>query len=891
MGGVEWESLIATISPRSFLFFIVADVGAPGPEGSHRPLAVTYRQGRGHGPGRNIENEWGRVRQVVRDCARAVDVLTCPANRVAIEAELSLAAAEHRGRRCPEEPQRVQVPDLPQPSLTDRMFWHGRPPGDPEQTPPRQSPPWVDAGAIREFPFISSCLRVALNRLDDDGSGARLDDVQERPLATVFRDDALEYGAVVIDISDLDAVRYGIVGSKISYVAAVGAVFSGFGWDRVESMYDGPQPELYLDNSGARTPLSAGAYMAKFGFDEALDGVERLEKYCIVEPRALRYISPPSSTRSSDDSIPPLPVRDHDAAVEEAISALLRAETVDLEAHRDSLALPGFQGRLRERLLEDPDKMWRSGASAQLLRLAYAGRRHLDWAAYRKLSYEHVATTLDSAELGNAQALSICIDAMDDPPTPLLETLARHETIRDLCFLQGPSRANDDKSSDLFSQICTSPFASALLGSRNIFVTCAFSAPLRRAFWLRDPRTGARLDSPALRSAFPVQHMFVRKQFVPTEEVEEQDIRDYDEEEEEEEEGEEEEDTNVTFWPCHFFLGDTLLNSERFVSGFLQYCRWIIDDSPLISFAATTSTLSAPRTESSISPMPAENLAIPGRCSSLVPAPATADQSPAPNAECWPLFGPLEPGSWVVVVSHDWHTTRKIRKERRLYLSWGYPGDSLIGVPIVRYAFLRARRRITLPDDATADGLGLRLEELAGPDSVDVVGGVEAFLRETAPGVDDLLVRERVEETVGMLRARWQPGEWPNEDLPADMDLLTVLDDSAARAVFRDFLADAAHVRGNLVMALGARPDGPNWYPALAAIAPSLAPVPRDDAVFRSLDEKDAADGANPLGTQRRLTPPEVSYTGVPYKPTEEKSSSWIYGPPVIKQLRWRYHG
>jgi hypothetical protein len=479
---------------------------------------------------------------------------------------------------------------------------------------------------------------------------------------------------------------------------------------------------------------------------------------------------------------------------------------------------------------------------------------------------------------------------MDDPPTPLLETLARHEAIRDICFLQGPARANDGKSTALFSQICTSPFASALLGSKNIFITGAFSAPLRRCFWLQDPRTGDRMDSPALRSAFPVQHMFVRKQFVPIEEVEEQDPMDYDEEEEEEEEEKEEaeegEDTNVTYWPCHFFLGDMLLNPERFVSGFLQYCRWVIEDTSLTSFATTTSNLAAPVTEhASVSPLPAENTAVPRQCSSnLPPSPeATADPSPGPpSAEYWPLFGPLEPGSWVVVVSHEWHTTRKTRKTRRQYLSWGYPGDSLIGVPIVRYAFLRARQRITLPGDVTTTAL----EHLTGPDSVDVVGGVEAFLRETTPGgVDGALVGERVKETAEMLRARWQPGEWPNEGLPADMDLLTVLDKSAARAVFRDFLADAAHVRGNLTMALRAQPDGPNWYPTLAATTPSIAAVPRNDAVFRSLDDKDtAAGGANPLGTQRRLTPPTVTFT--PNKPTEERSSSWIYGPPVIMQGR-----
>ena len=297
------ERLIETLAPRSSLFFIVADMGVSGLEGAHRPLAVTYRQGRSHGPGRRIESARRRVRQVVRDCARAVDILTCPTNRAAIEAELSLAAAEHRSGRCPQAPQRAQVPDLPQPSLTDDMFSGGSPPGDQEQAPPPQSPPWVDEGAIREFPFISSCLRVALTRLADDGYGARPDDVQERPLTTIFRDDVLEYGAVVIDILDLDAVRYGIVGSKIRYLMAKGAPIDSWGWDRVESKYNGPPPELYLDNSGAGTPLSAGAYMSKFGLDAAdlewledqarVDRLEdhviakRLEKHAIVDPSAL----------------------------------------------------------------------------------------------------------------------------------------------------------------------------------------------------------------------------------------------------------------------------------------------------------------------------------------------------------------------------------------------------------------------------------------------------------------------------------------------------------------------------------------------------------------------------------------------------------------------------
>ncbi|KAL0934821.1 uncharacterized protein CTRU02_209412 [Colletotrichum truncatum] len=520
--GVDEGQLIATIGPRSFLFFIVADVGAPGSKGGHRPLAITYRQGRGHGPGRTMENGWQRVRQVIQDCARAVDILTMPGNRAAIEAELSMAVAEYRDGDN-SEPQRVQVPDLPQPSLDNHAPWGGHPKvfEQPEQL---ESPPWVDSSAIREFPFISLCLRLALNNEEDD-SRARFDHVQERPLATIFPGNVLEYGAVVIDISDLDAVRYGIFGSRIRYVGAKGCSFGGtWGWDSVESDYSGPPPVLHLETARARTPLSAGAYMTKFGLHETSDDLERLRKYGIVERRALNYIWPPLR-KSGGSSTPALPIDEHDAAVE-VVSSLLDSGTFDLEAHRESIILPELQSSLRKHLIKNFDKLKPSGASAQLLRLAYAGCCHLNWAAYRHLSYEHTAAILVSEEFRNAQALSICIDGMDGRPTSLFEALAQHETIRDICFLQGPSRANDDKSSDLFSQICMSPFASILLKSKKTFVTCDFSAPLRRADWPRDPSTRTPLDSPALRSALPVQPMFVRQQSIPEQAVDDQDDMD-----------------------------------------------------------------------------------------------------------------------------------------------------------------------------------------------------------------------------------------------------------------------------------------------------------------------------------------------------------------------------
>ncbi|KAF6829514.1 hypothetical protein CPLU01_07920 [Colletotrichum plurivorum] len=837
---MDEESHIATVGPRSFLFFVVADVGPPGPGGRHRPLAVTYRQGRGHGPSRSMNAACRRIRQVVQDVARALDIFSSPANRTAIEAERTLAAAEYLRPGRPEPP-RVEVPGLPQPSLADDMF-HGKPQDveQPGERPP-SSPPRVDEW-VREYPFISSCLRLALIRADDEeeDGAAGMDDVQERPLATIFRDDALEYGAVVIDVSDLDDVRYGIVGSKIHYVAATGAGFAGtMGWDFTESYYHGPPPRLFLDNSGLRTPLSGAAYVDKFrvgrrkGRLEEWPALQRLERHHVVDRRTLGYIWPPALQTSSEENSNPIhDVIDDDATVQKFISDVLSSETFDIQAHGDTLRLPSFQDRLRTCLLRDPERLRSSEASTQLLRLAYASCRHLDWTTYRNLSFEHIATTLlDPAHFDNVRALSICVDEIDGSSAPLLEAVQQREMMRDICFLEGPSRTSDGKSLDIFLQVCASPFASDLLGSRNFFITCAFSAPLQRRAWLQDPATGTRVDSPALRKAFPVQHMFVRQQFVPHEEVEPQDIMDYDQEEEEEkerererereergevEEGEEEPD--AVFRPCHFYAGDALLKPKRFVSGFLQYCRWILDDRHLVSFAATPSSPSLPRSmDTQVGPIPAENL---------------AGGTP---------FGSLEPGEWVVVVSHEWRTTQHIRKDQRLHMSWGYPSDWLIGVPVVRYAFLRARQRIVLPD-----GAGPELEQLAGPDSVDVAGGVKEFLQDT--GVDWKLVDERLEETNRLLRERWRPGEGPAKDLPADMKLLDVFEEAEARIVFKDFLADAAGVR--------------------------------TDVIFRSLEERDTAGGARPLGSQRRLEPPEIHLSG--YRPRSDEGTSWLYGPPTM---------
>jgi len=282
---------VATTSPRSFVFYVVADVGRPGTNDTHCPLAVTYRQGHGPGPCRNSTRSEQRVHHVVQDCARIVDILAEPANRVALEAELALAVAWYRGPHRP-EPERVEIPDVPQPSYDFSTWKSGwvQKPGKPE----RPELPWADG--TREFPFISSCLRLALNR--DGTYGTRLGDVQEQSLGTVFRGDKLEYGMVVIDISDLDAVRYGIIGFETSYIADVDIYSSPMGWDPVETRGPDREPVLQLEKSRSRLPLSATRYMSKYGLYDLTNAVKRLKKQPVAERVALSC--KPSFPRSPD---------------------------------------------------------------------------------------------------------------------------------------------------------------------------------------------------------------------------------------------------------------------------------------------------------------------------------------------------------------------------------------------------------------------------------------------------------------------------------------------------------------------------------------------------------------------------------------------------------------
>ncbi len=102
-----------------------------------------------------------------------------------------------------------------------------------------------------EFPFIATCLVVSVGR-ECNSCGelaSRGSQVTAGPLGLVYTDDTLQYGMAVVDISDLDRVKYGIVAFGTTYPLMPYGQFA---------------TQAVLESTRQRRPLSAKAYMSKF---------------------------------------------------------------------------------------------------------------------------------------------------------------------------------------------------------------------------------------------------------------------------------------------------------------------------------------------------------------------------------------------------------------------------------------------------------------------------------------------------------------------------------------------------------------------------------------------------------------------------------------------------
>jgi hypothetical protein len=232
-----------TESPRSFLFYVVANVG---PGGSSRPLAVAYRQGN------DVTKTTPRVANVVNDILSVVNIMSEPANHATLEAERVRAVDWYLQQQQNETEARPEaLPDSPQPPF---RRWN-------EEWKPDLQPELPSSDAHVEFPATSEFLVDGLLRGTES---TRKGDVQLQPLTIPFNGDCLEYGMVVVDISNLGRVKYGIVAFPVCYKADVYYNSEYGGWDPVEDEQPKQQPDIVHVDEKPRKLMSILGYVRKY---------------------------------------------------------------------------------------------------------------------------------------------------------------------------------------------------------------------------------------------------------------------------------------------------------------------------------------------------------------------------------------------------------------------------------------------------------------------------------------------------------------------------------------------------------------------------------------------------------------------------------------------------
>ncbi|KAJ5320670.1 hypothetical protein N7508_000953 [Penicillium antarcticum] len=683
---LEYECLDSN-SPRSFLFSVVANVG---PRGASRSLAVAYRQGNDR------------------------DASASSRTRVENVAERALAEGWYRrsqGGNETESTERPTISDTPQPPfiVLDGSWRREQPQILPEL--PRHD------DALSEFPFTTTCLLLGLLRDDGDGNASvthsnrtRPGDIQLRPLSTAFRGDCTEYGLVVLDISDLDSgIKYDIVGFPVCYMAEVTFYCKEGGWDLVEDPPPKKEPDIVLISPRPRMPLSI------------------LQP--LVVPAALDYFwSSKSTTSAKDVSIrtasrlttshePP-----RNAHMDRAIDNLLilTQEPAGLHLDKETIGrfqkLAEFREQLRRRLEEVPDSLGPSSeASGHVLWVAYAGNTHLNWVAFRNLAPSVISAAIVSDELRGASALSLCVDKFkleggEGGLGDLVVALAESTTLKQLCFVRGPDRTNDDASVLFCTQLLLRGRSSGDLGSlrdKTIYPTYAFSRSLRiRKF--ASPRTTSVTFTSSVVQVFPGVHMFTF-------------------------EGHQREDVaDADHQNSHYYdMGYTLLDPERFAIQFLSYLRSIGSgsDKAILRFAYGEASSSVTTTTTNDkSPLP--SLSSGKFAVSPIPAEFFGNRLAA-NDESRVRVRDIDPGSWVLLLDQKGRSSSDDDDD------------------FLRYSFVRIHQ--------TSDEIAPEQQQkrpVPAPDLVEVVGGLTEFLRETVPGIDISTWEKRVEEAEKDFRAR-----------------------------------------------------------------------------------------------------------------------------------------
>ncbi|KAI1385352.1 uncharacterized protein F4822DRAFT_412827 [Hypoxylon trugodes] len=512
--------------PGSWVVYVVAKIDA-----HHRPLAVLSLR---ESDIFSIDND-----RVIDLCRRGVAAFSDPTNRTPLMSELSLAAGFYN------DPQTADLPVHELPDVNHIDFINRR----------KIAPLYHN---IPEFPFISTCLLLASGRPFT---------THPQPLGAVFRDESPFYGMVVFDISRLDEVRYGIVAFSAQPIVFIETREEWRNYIELGHELRGKR-ELRVEDERPRVALSVKSFADKFGCKNASSGA-RLEKVPLIETAAFDLVWP---LRSSDsDANRPLKRQFtrslRDRAIITLIESTLETDAFDMSLFDEPRKLPSFQDSLRRLIQAKPELLGQSQSTAQLIALAFEGKKHLDLARQKGLTAGIIRTVLEMDELKQIESICICIDRISSPLSQLVEVLSSFPTLRDVCLLQSPTRETDLPSAEMFLEL----HKNSKNPLQRVVIAGIYSTSLRRQPWL--PETGF---TPPI-SKFPVHYVFHREQHR----------------------------TRRNWWNSkRYFVGDGLLAPHHFAAGFLHWLE--SPDFALFAFARGPPNLEEiSRIE--VTPVPAEN--------------------------------------------------------------------------------------------------------------------------------------------------------------------------------------------------------------------------------------------------------------------------------------------
>ncbi|KAI1422352.1 hypothetical protein F5Y12DRAFT_786816 [Xylaria sp. FL1777] len=688
-----WRRLTPPEGPNSWVFFAVAEIA-----GRHRPIAVVSSVG----DSEPLEGLQGYP--LTACCRRIVTIFSDPGNHAAVRAELALASTYYRddddgggGGGGENQASRLVSTELP--------YLHRL-----RHTISQRRRPW-DHDRVHEFPFIAACL---LQGVAFDAQSGRCCPTLVEPLGTVYRDSSIEWGMAVVDITNLDDVRYGIVGFPVctaKFTPSRQAELRDRSWPGATGPGAAATGELILvDEPHHRQAMSASEYMAKFDYEkrEHGDAVEALSQVPLVSADSMSLVWPPASE-------------------EKAVSPPVMESTA-----------------------------WDS--SLQLQRLMEVRRhRHLSLERLAGISTNCIAAALnalDSDPENPIASISINIDTIRSTPAELVKMLSksRGTRLRKIIFIQSPDRkADDDLSVRVFAELAT---RSRMLSRTEVILTGAYSAALRKRFWLPTIARGPNAVQLAPLDVFPMQQILVRHQSLGI--------------------------PNKFSYEC-MYLGDGLLKPDKFAAGFLIFLATLLEGgdsifdskAQLFSFSSSPSSPAADlRTSAQISPILAENFALPVRFSD-------------PDGVPWPRVRDLVPEGWTVVVS--------------LQVHWIKTAPPVYSYSI-RYAFIRPRHQRIIVDPPTSQPLS--------PEDFEVVG-LREFLSITAPDMDLDIIDRRLREVAEIRAKSTFTGLGV---LPSNIDPLSVFTGAQVVELLPDFMSSAKKLHKDLREDMKKKPDERNWY-------------------------------------------------------------------------------